>query len=73
MMTVKFNSFIKEWNKDMIPKFEKIEAMKFETYRKLYFYIVENLGSGAFTYLTLFNNKKKVSDWDCSLKCSRVK
>lgn len=47
MFKIKIGKKLKEWNKDMIPRFEKIEKLEFETEKKAENYGLETLGGGV--------------------------
>ena len=63
LITFKASKFIKDWNKDMIPKFEELESMTFKGHNKANNYVLEHFGSSAYTYLTIFINGEKSSYW----------
>ncbi len=51
--------FVKDWNKDMIPKFEELEKMRFKGHRKAYNYVCEKFGSAFFSYIRVYINGEK--------------
>ena len=56
--------FTKSSNKDMIPKFEELEKMRFKGHKKAYDHICEVFGSAFFSCVYVFINEEKKSYWD---------
>ena len=63
-LKVKFNDFIKESNKHLIPRFKEFEKVKFETDIKLYKKMCEVFGSTIFENLSIYRDNKKINYWE---------
>ena len=63
MITLKVKPKIREWNKDLCPEYDKLEAKKFKTPYDVNMYLMEHWGSTMWCYVDVFVGEVKTDQW----------